>query len=70
VWACNWPAFDLFSKVGKQWRVGFNGREGLDYNVVFHLMDRMGLDAKHWDWLFEDIRVLEEAALQTMRKPS
>ena len=67
VWPENWQAVQLFVRVGTQWRVGAGGASGLDYNILFRLMDRMQLDPDEWDFLLEDIRTLESAALVAMR---
>lgn len=67
-----WPdvreAVHLFSQVRTQWRVGAAGATGLDYGVVFALMDRMGLSADQWDELLGDIQVMEIEALVTMHE--
>lgn len=67
-WPENWPAFDLFIDLRTQWRVGMNGPEGLDYLVLFRLMDDMGLSRTERQALFDDVRVLERAALNHIRK--
>lgn len=51
-----------------QWRVGTHGPTGLDYNVVYRKMDRMGLTPSEYDDIEEDVRLLEDAALATIRK--
>lgn len=66
LWSENLPAFNLFVSVANQWRVGGAGPYALDYNVLFHEMDRMGLDREEYDRLFEDIRTMEAAALDVM----
>lgn len=66
LWPENLPAFDLFVKVANQWRVGNSGAFALDYGVVLRLMDRMGLGPDEYDRLFDDIRVMESAALDVM----
>lgn len=67
-----WPdteaAVMLFSSVATQWRGGIEGRIGLDYCAVYPLMDRMRLAPDDWDALFLDLRVLENAALETMHE--
>lgn len=68
IWPENWPAFSLFLQLGTQWRVGVAGRTGLDYLPLFALMDRQGLTGDAWQETFDDIRALEEAALDAMRK--
>ena len=64
----NWSAFDLFCQVGTQWRVGASGATGLDYNVLFRLLDNQGLTQTEWDYSFDAVRVMESAALEQMRK--
>lgn len=58
----------LFSRLSSQWRVGALGVVGLDYVVLFHEMDRMELEQGEYDRLFEDIRTMEAAALEEMRR--
>lgn len=45
-----------------------NGPTGLDYNCLFHELDRMNLDRLDYDLLFNDIRVMESAALTAIQK--
>lgn len=68
LWPENWPAWRLFLQVCTQWRVGVAGATGLDYGPLFRLMDRMDLGREEWDQLFDDIRVIESSALETMRE--
>lgn len=68
LWPENVQAVMLFSRLSSQWRVGVSGVVGLDYNVLFHEMDRMGLEREEYDRLFEDIRTMEAAALEEMRR--
>lgn len=68
VWPDCWPAVGLFLRLATQWRFGFAGPTGLDYGPAFRLMDRMGLDGDEWDDLFEDLRVLEGAALDMLNE--
>lgn len=51
-----------------QWRVGFGGQYALDYTPLFMRMDRLQLSDAAWNELFADVRVLEHAALQAMKK--
>lgn len=48
--------------------MGNNGPIGLDYNVVLHEIDRMGLVGEDYDDLFGSVRVMEDVALEQMRK--
>lgn len=53
-----------------QWRTrGMDGRPyGLDYAVLFRLMDEDGLMGRDWRDTLDDVRVMESAALEEMRK--
>lgn len=66
LWADNWPAIQLFTQVSTQWRVGMNGPTGLDYNVVFHELDRRELERAAYDDLMGSIRVIEHEALRIL----
>lgn len=71
VWPDNWPAWALFCSVCTQWRTGGMGSYiGLDYGPLFTLMDRQGLTGPDWQHMFDDVRVLEGAALDQIRKNS
>lgn len=65
VWPENWQAFRLLADIQTQWR-GAGG--GLDYNVLFHKMDRMKLNPEEYDELECDIRAMEQAAMLVMRE--
>jgi hypothetical protein len=67
VWPENWRAVCLFVEMGTQWRVSDAGPFGLDYGPVFSRMERMAL-GDEWDETFDQVRVLEQAALEQMRK--
>ena len=68
LWPENQPALDLFCMVQTQWRTGMNGATGLDYVPLFTLMDKRGLSGEAWQQLFDDVRVIESAALVEMNK--
>lgn len=68
LWPENEAAINLFSSISTQWRTGANGHTGLDYNVLFRLMDRMKLSDQSNAWLFDDIRVIEAEALNILHK--
>lgn len=44
------------------------GPYALDYNVLYHKLDRMSLAPDEYDQMEADIRILESAALDVMRK--
>jgi hypothetical protein len=46
------------------------GPTGLDYNVLFRLLDQRGLSKEEWGQQFDDIRIMESAALGSMRQSS
>jgi hypothetical protein len=43
------------------------GYIGLDYGPLFELMSRQGLQGQDWQDMFDDIQVLESAALDQIR---
>lgn len=66
IWPENEKSISLFSSVSTQWRMGFSGPTGLDYNVLFARMNRMKLSDQEYEDLFQDIRVIESEALTTI----
>lgn len=68
VWDCNWPAYQLFTAVLTQWRVGMNGPIGLDYTALKTVMDIHGIEDKKQ--MLEDINVMEVEAIKVIRGKS
>ncbi len=70
VFTDNWPAASLFAQLGTQWRIGFNGKytvpTGLDFNVLYQRMDRLGLAPDAYAELEDQIMTMETVALKTM----
>lgn len=66
VWPENCQAYALFAQLQTQWRVGMGGATGLDYNTLFHKMDRMHLEPDEYEELEDVIRTMEFAALAAM----
>ncbi len=64
LWESNWPAIQLFTQIQTQWRVGMNGPTGLDYNVVYHELDRRSLKADEYDDIMGGMRTIESEALR------
>ncbi|MEN7429156.1 DUF1799 domain-containing protein [Chromobacterium sp. TRC.1.1.SA] len=64
VWPDNWQAVQLLNRMSTQWRVGFGGAMGLDYNVLYRMMDRLGLVPEEFDQLEADIQVMEMTVLE------
>jgi hypothetical protein len=52
-------------RLGTQWQVGMSGAVGLRYEAVYPLLDRLFAD--DWQQAFDDLQVLERAALDAMR---
>ncbi|MCD0492342.1 DUF1799 domain-containing protein [Chromobacterium violaceum] len=67
VWPDNWQAVQLLNRMSTQWRVGFGGAVGLDYNVLYRMMDRLALAPEQFDQMEADIQVLESAVLELMQ---
>lgn len=68
VWPDNVQAINMFIAASTQWRVGLSGASGLDYSALESVLRMSGLPRKDWPPLFEDIRVMEDEALKTMRE--
>lgn len=66
LWPENWPAIQLFTQLSTQWRIGPSGPVGLDYNVVFHELDRRQLGRDDYDDMMGAIRTIEEVALKAL----
>jgi Phage related hypothetical protein (DUF1799) len=50
-----------------QWRTGMSGATGLDYSALNEVWERLDVPLSRRDDVFQDIRVMENAALKTMR---
>lgn len=48
--------------------MGVGGRTGLNYAALYPLLDRMTQDPDEWERLFDEVRVMEAAALEEMSK--
>lgn len=68
VWPCNVQATNLFVFLGTQWDVGPNGPYALKYDRMWTKMDRMGISPTEAEKIEEDLRIMEDAALEQMRK--
>ncbi len=68
IWPENWQAFSLFADMSTQWREGMNGPTGLDYTALMSLMNEMDLSRAERREMFDDIRVMERAALSEMQE--
>lgn len=63
-----WPdvvmAVKVFATMGKQWRAGAGGLMGLDYTPLPFVLRMARVPRAEWPDVFEDLRVLEDAALK------
>lgn len=69
-WPDNEPALRIFRLIGTRWRIPPMGGVpmGLDWPSVYPLMDRLGLEDAAWNALHDDMMVMEQAAMDTMRE--
>ncbi len=68
VWPDSVAAANVFICMSTQWRVAMGGATGLDYNALPNVMRLIGVPRMIYQEIFEDIRVMEDAALETMRE--
>lgn len=68
VWPENVRAYRLFCDLQTQWRVGMSGPSGLDYSVLFVMIDRMKLSDADAEDLEYDVRAMESEALSAMHE--
>lgn len=65
-WEETLPAWDVWERIGNQWRSGAGGAYAIDYSVLFQVLDRMDLDRGDYDELFNEIRCIEAEVLQVL----
>ena len=63
VWSCNWLSVCLFIDLSTQWRTGFSGVLGLDYNVLPILFGIHQIEQDKQAEVLADIQLMERAAL-------
>lgn len=64
LWPENLPAFELWAEIQTQWRVGMQGRMGLDYAAVdAHLRQAHRLRPRARRERWAQLRAMEQAAL-------
>lgn len=69
----NWLSFEVFCALGTQWRIvsGFGGGyyEGLDYAAITRdFMGAMGVKKRRRKRVFNDLRIMEAAALEILNE--
>lgn len=70
VWPENYLSLQVFEAMATQWRTGMSGPTGLDYSALPIVMRQMQVPKGERKQLFDDIRVMEGAALKVMREQS
>jgi hypothetical protein len=70
VWPDNIAAVNTFISMGTQWRTaGMSGLPiGLDYAALPAVLRMSAIPRAQWPEIFDSIRVMEDAALQTMQR--
>lgn len=68
IWPENLLPMQVFQAMGTQWRMGFNGPIGLDYSVLPMMIKQLGVSKKERKRVFDDVMVMERAALEVMRE--
>lgn len=66
VWPENHQVTKVFLAMKTQWRVGMAGYTGLDYSALPEVWRRLKVSPADRDAVFEDLRLIEQAALLTM----
>jgi len=66
VWPENWLSFCVFESMTTQWRSGPGGATGLDYASLPVVMRLSGVRPPDRTRVFDDLRTMEIAALNTM----
>ena len=68
IWEENHESFKVFNAMSTQWRVGMNGYTGLDYNALPVVMRLLGIKRNEYAQIFDDVRLMESAAMQEINK--
>lgn len=68
VWSENEESVRFFGLLRTQWRIGMSGATGLDYTAVLAVLRHQRLSRQRAQEVFDDVRVMEFAALEAMRK--
>jgi hypothetical protein len=64
IWPENLEAFNVFSTMQTQWRIGMGGPTGFDYGVLPVVMEMSGIAMLDRSEIFDAIRVMESEALK------
>jgi hypothetical protein len=58
----------VFEAMCTQWRAGFNGFFGLDYQALPVVLRMLAIPRADWRGIFGDVRFMEAEALKIMRE--
>lgn len=67
IWPDMLPAVNIFIAMSTQWRMGSQGPIGVDYSVLPVMWKLFEVKKKARLEIFQDLRILEDAALGEMR---
>lgn len=68
VYPDNLQSVNIFQDMLTQWRVGMGGATGLDYAALPAVLRFRGIFRKDQSQVFDDIQIMERAALRAMRE--
>ena len=68
IWPDNLAAVNVFISMSTQWRTGMAGATGLDYGALPAVLRLTSVPRGEWPAIFESVRILEDAALECMRR--
>ncbi|WP_144630256.1 DUF1799 domain-containing protein [Bordetella genomosp. 13] len=68
VWEEHVPIINVFDALSTQWVMGMSGPTGLNYQALPFLLRLYGIPREDQRQLFEDLQVLEHAALKEMHR--
>ena len=66
IWPSTLEPLDFFNRVATQWRTNGHIPIGLDYTVFPMVFDLLDIDQGSRPRLFEQVRIMEQAALEQM----
>lgn len=70
LWPENVQSWNVFTRMGTQWRVSMAGAYGLDYGALYPYLAQLRLDDDRWHGVFDDIQHCEREALAAMAEKS
>jgi uncharacterized protein DUF1799 len=70
IWPDNLTAYRVFEAMRTQWRMAMGGPTGLDYAALPEVWRRCKVPQAERDQVFDDLQVMEYAALAEIRRQS